>query len=257
MTVLSDVRIWYRQPKNLLRINLTTLQQFVVEHIMWRSSPGTTAFQMLLVVVLRAMVPLSTKKVFTTSDFPSMTKNRRTCWPRRSFVFSSPNQASGTLMAAVANVNVSRTWHLTAMLSTLYNSTCCSSPAIKPMNLRAMEIRLGFTLLTSARTNQDALSMLLSYCSTVCQYVEREDISIVAWALTSKEWNLIDKAFLCLHVCTLVHASHRDTWQVRQNQVSSHSFYTQVIPGRGAWPDLPQPDCYGLFHPEATYRRDT
>ena len=27
--------------------------------------------------------------------------------------------------------------------------------------------------------------------------------------------------------------------EVRQNQVSSRSFYTQVIPGRGAWPDLP------------------
>ena len=38
-------------------------------------------------------------------------------------------------------------------------------------------VRLGFTNLTSARTNQDALSMLLSYCSTVCQYVELEDIS--------------------------------------------------------------------------------
>ena len=79
------------------------------------------------------MVPLSTKKVFTTSDFPSMTKNRRTCWPRRSFVFSSPTQASVTLMAAVANVNVALTWHLTATPSTLYNSTCCSSPANKPM----------------------------------------------------------------------------------------------------------------------------
>ncbi len=43
----------------------------------------------------------------------------------------------------------------------------------------------------SARTNQDALSMLLSYCSTICQYVEGEDISTVTWALTSKEWNLI------------------------------------------------------------------
>jgi hypothetical protein len=53
------------------------------------------------------------------------------------------------------------------------------------------QIRLGFTLLTSARTNQDALSMLLSYCSTVCQYVECEDISTVTWALTSKELNLI------------------------------------------------------------------
>ncbi len=50
---------------------------------------------------------------------------------------------------------------------------------------------LGFTLLTSSRTYQDALSMLLSYCSTVWQYVEREDISTVTWALTSKEWNLI------------------------------------------------------------------
>jgi hypothetical protein len=28
--------------------------------------------------------------------------------------------------------------------------------------------------------------VLLSYCSTVCQYVEREDISTVTWALTSK-----------------------------------------------------------------------
>ena len=33
--------------------------------------------------------------------------------------------------------------------------------------------------------DQDALSMLLSYCSTVCQYGEREDISTVTWALTS------------------------------------------------------------------------
>ena len=54
-----------------------------------------------------------------------------------------------------------------------------------------VQIGLGFTLLTSSRTNQDALSMLLSYCSTVWQYVEREDISIMTWALTSKEWNLI------------------------------------------------------------------
>jgi hypothetical protein len=29
------------------------------------------------------------------------------------------------------------------------------------------------------------------------------------------------------------------TWEVRQNQVSSRGFYTQVVPGRGAWPDLP------------------
>ena len=28
-------------------------------------------------------------------------------------------------------------------------------------------------------------------------------------------------------------------WEDRQKQVSSRSFYTQVIPGRGAWPDLP------------------
>jgi hypothetical protein len=53
------------------------------------------------------------------------------------------------------------------------------------------QIRLGFTLLTSSRTNQDALSMLPSYCITVWQYDEREDISTVTWALTSKEWNLI------------------------------------------------------------------
>jgi hypothetical protein len=46
---------------------------------------------------------------------------------------------------------------------------------------------LGFTLLTSARTNQDAFSTPLSYCSAVCQYVEYEDISTVTWALTSKE----------------------------------------------------------------------
>ncbi len=56
-------------------------------------------------------------------------------------------------------------------------------------------IRLGFTLLTSTRrTNQDALSMLLSYCITVWQYAECEDISTVTWALTSKEWNLIAPA---------------------------------------------------------------
>jgi hypothetical protein len=29
------------------------------------------------------------------------------------------------------------------------------------------------------------------------------------------------------------------SWEVRQNQVSSRSFYTQLIPGRGAWADLP------------------
>jgi len=52
-------------------------------------------------------------------------------------------------------------------------------------NCEKVRIRLGFTNLTSARTNQDAPSMLLSYCSTVCQYVEREDISTVTWALTS------------------------------------------------------------------------
>jgi hypothetical protein len=52
---------------------------------------------------------------------------------------------------------------------------------------RILLIRLGFTLLTSARTNQNALSMLLSYCSTVCLYVERDGISTVTWALTSRE----------------------------------------------------------------------
>jgi hypothetical protein len=59
-------------------------------------------------------------------------------------------------------------------------------------NFKNDKIRLGFTLLTSSRTNQDALSVLLSYCSTVWQYVEREDISTVTWELTSKEWNLIE-----------------------------------------------------------------
>ena len=54
-------------------------------------------------------------------------------------------------------------------------------------NALRQQIQLGFTLLTSARTNQDALSMLLSYCNNVCQCVEREDISAVTWALTSKE----------------------------------------------------------------------
>jgi hypothetical protein len=30
-----------------------------------------------------------------------------------------------------------------------------------------------------------------------------------------------------------------NTWEVRQNQVSSRCFYIQLIPGRGARPDLP------------------
>ena len=45
--------------------------------------------------------------------------------------------------------------------------------------------------ITAVSCCTSTLSMLLSYCSTVCQYVEREDISTVTWALTSKEGNLI------------------------------------------------------------------
>ena len=60
---------------------------------------------------------------------------------------------------------------------------------------------VGFTLLTSARTNQDALSMLLSYCSNVWPYVVREDISTVTWALTSSDlftWTYSDlKYYRC------------------------------------------------------------
>jgi hypothetical protein len=40
--------------------------------------------------------------------------------------------------------------------------------------------------------------------------------------------------------------------EVRQNQLSSRSVYTQLIPGRGARPDLP--DWYGRFHPQPSSR---
>ncbi len=39
----------------------------------------------------------------------------------------------------------------------------------------------------------------------------------------------------------LTYFTEGSPWEVRQNQVSSRSFYTQVIPGRGAWPDSPEP----------------
>jgi hypothetical protein len=90
------------------------------------------------------------------------------------------------------------------------------------------EIRLGFTLLTSAHTNQDALSMLVSYCSTVCQCVEREDISSVTWALTSKEWNLIGP--LTSFPCVLIASDGTTSYVERIAGVDGHFIlYNEVL----------------------------
>ena len=35
----------------------------------------------------------------------------------------------------------------------------------------------------------------------------------------------------------------KSTWKVRQNRISSRSFYIKWIPSRGAWPDLPGALC--------------
>ena len=51
-------------------------------------------------------------------------------------------------------------------------------------NMQIEKVRVvGFTLLTSALTNLDALSILLSYCSTVCQYVVRADVKRVTFSI--------------------------------------------------------------------------
>ncbi len=100
------------------------------------------------------------------------------------------------------------------------------------------EIRLGFTLLTSARTNQDALSMLLPYCSTVCQCVEREDISSVTWALTSKEWSLIEPTWKRTPCETLTSRFQKvkfydkkvDVISLRSNRFQWHDKVWQVSP---------------------------
>ncbi len=68
-------------------------------------------------------------------------------------------------------------------------------------NSSCMAIRFHCFDVSAYSTSQDARSMLLSYCSSVCQYDEREDVSTVTWALTSKEWNLIgpERASCIMH----------------------------------------------------------
>ncbi len=65
--------------------------------------------------------------------------------------------------------------------------------------------------------------LLLCYCRTIWQYVEREDISTVTWALTSKEWNLIGPR------------RRRYCWKVRPKQTSGGLLeaFEMSAPARG------------------------
>ncbi len=59
------------------------------------------------------------------------------------------------------------------------------------MQLYWMEILLGFTLLTSALTNQDALSMLLPFFSTVWQYPFNVKTSVL-WRLLKRSIEIFE-----------------------------------------------------------------